>query len=60
MLFNDLYIGVPPGTMYPDLTEIIRLRSRLDEKTVELDSQIGVQLTSDLNKRIRLNARIYS
>jgi hypothetical protein len=60
MLFNDLYVGVPPGQPYPDLTEIIRLTCRLTDKTIELDCPIGLDLESDMNKEIDIASRIYS
>lgn len=60
MFFDDLYIGSPPGMLYPDLTEILNLRTTLDMAEIILNSPIGLNLESDLDSEITFNARIYS
>lgn len=60
MLFNDLYVGVPPGQNYPDYTEIFRFRSRLDEKDIAFESPLYIQLESDLEKGVDDASRIYN
>lgn len=60
MLFNDLYVGVPPGQAYPDYTEIFRFRVPLNDKDFHLESPMKITLVSDMNKDIEDASRIYT
>jgi hypothetical protein len=60
MLFNDLYVGVPPGQSYPDYTEIFRFIVPLNAKDFHLESSMKITLESDLNKDIDDASRIYN
>lgn len=60
MLFNDLYVGVPPGQPYPDYTEILRFNSPLNGKDFSFDSPMMVSVESDLEKDSLNASRIYN
>lgn len=60
MLFIDLYVGVPPGLPYPDYVEILRFESRMDSKDFYAESEMYIQLESDMDKEIESASRIYT
>ena len=60
MLFNDLYVGVPPGQPYPDYTEIFRFRTPLNAKDFQFDSPMKITMESSLDKDISDASHIYT
>lgn len=58
MLFNDLYIGTPPGSTYPDFVEILNFSSNISDKDIDLESSMLLDLESNVDNEVLLNARI--